>query len=79
MENRGLRGDRGRNRDMKKAASSSIASLSREKMCLDKSTTNEFRKNPRARSDYDEETAYESYMNPESGFQSGPGDSVDAD
>ena len=34
---------------------------------------------PRARNDYDEETAYESYMNPEPGFQSGPGDSVDAD
>jgi len=33
----------------------------------------------RARNDYDEETAYESYMNPEPGFQSGPGDSVDAD
>jgi len=28
---------------------------------------------------YDEETAYESYMNPEPGFQSGPGDYVDAD
>ena len=28
---------------------------------------------PRARTDYDEETAYESYMNPEPGFQSGPG------
>jgi len=28
---------------------------------------------PRARNDYDEETAYESYMNPEPGFQSGPG------
>jgi len=27
----------------------------------------------------DEEAAYESYMNPEPGFQSGPGDSVDAD
>jgi len=27
----------------------------------------------------DEETAYESYINPEPGFQSGPGDSVDAD
>ena len=26
-----------------------------------------------------EETAYESYMNPEPGFQSGPGDTVDAD
>ena len=26
-----------------------------------------------------EETAYESYMNPEPGFQSGPRDSVDAD
>jgi len=26
-----------------------------------------------------EETAYESYMNPEPGFQSGPGDYVDAD
>ena len=34
---------------------------------------------PRARNDYDEETAYESYMNPEPGFQSGPGDSADAD
>ena len=34
---------------------------------------------PRARSDYDEEAAYESYINPEPGFQSGPGDSVDAD
>jgi len=34
---------------------------------------------PRARDDYDEEAAYESYMNPEPGFQSGPGDSVDAD
>ena len=33
----------------------------------------------RARNDYDEETAYESYMSPEPGFQSGPGDSVDAD
>ena len=32
----------------------------------------------RARNDYDEETAYESYMNPEPGFQSGPGVSVDA-
>ena len=31
------------------------------------------------RDDYDEETAYESYMNPELGFQSGPGDSSDAD
>ena len=28
---------------------------------------------------YDEETAYESYMNPEPGFQSGPGDSANAD
>ena len=27
----------------------------------------------------DEETAYESYMNPEPGFQSGPGDSTNAD
>jgi len=34
---------------------------------------------PRARNEYDEETDYESYMNLESGFQSGPGDSVDAD
>ena len=34
---------------------------------------------PRARNDYDEEAAYGSYMNPEPGFQSGPGDSVDAD
>jgi len=33
----------------------------------------------RARSDYDEETAHESYLNPEPGFQSGPGDTVDAD
>ena len=30
-------------------------------------------------SDYDEEAAYESCMNPEPGFQSGPGDFVDAD
>ena len=29
--------------------------------------------------DDDEETAYESYMNPEPGFQSGPGGAVDAD
>ena len=36
-------------------------------------------RNTRARNDYDEEAAYESYMNPEPGFQSGPGDSVDAD
>ena len=34
---------------------------------------------PRARSGYDEETAYDSYMNPEPGFQSGLGDPVDAD
>ena len=34
---------------------------------------------PRARNDYDEETAYEFYMNPEPGFQSGPGDPSDAD
>jgi len=34
---------------------------------------------PRARNDYDEEAANESYMNPETGFQSGPGDAVDAD
>jgi len=33
----------------------------------------------RARNDYDEEAAYEGYMNPEPGFQSGPGGSVDAD
>jgi len=33
---------------------------------------------PRAPNDYDEETAYESYMNPEPGFESGPGDSADA-
>jgi len=33
----------------------------------------------KTRNDYDEETAYESYMNPEPGFQSGPGGSVDAD
>ena len=32
-----------------------------------------------ARNDYDEETAYGSYMNPEPGFQSGPGGAVDAD
>jgi len=37
------------------------------------------KKHPRARNDYDEETAYESYMNPEPGFQSGPGDSANAD
>jgi len=34
---------------------------------------------PRARNDYDEETVYESYMNPEPGLQSGPKDSLDAD
>ena len=33
----------------------------------------------RSRNDYDEETDYESYMNPESGFQFGPSDPVDAD
>jgi len=31
-----------------------------------------------AKSHYDEETAYESYMTPEPGFQSGPGDFVDS-
>jgi len=36
-------------------------------------------KHPRARNDYDEETDDENYMNPEPGFQSGPGDSLDAD
>jgi hypothetical protein len=30
------------------------------------------------RSEHDEETAYGSYMNPESGFRAGPGDSYDA-
>ena len=34
---------------------------------------------PRARNDYDEEAAYENFMNPEPGFQSGPEESVDAD
>jgi len=34
---------------------------------------------PRARNDLDEETAYERYMKPEPGFQSGPRGSVDAD
>jgi len=34
--------------------------------------------NPRARNDYEEETAYDSYMNPEPGSQSGPGNSADA-
>jgi len=34
---------------------------------------------PRARNDYDEEAACENYMNPEPGFQSGPGYSVDTD
>jgi len=34
---------------------------------------------PRARSDYDEETAYGSYMSPEPGYQPGPGDFVDVD
>jgi len=32
----------------------------------------------RARNDYDEEAAYDNYMTPEPGFQSGPGDSADA-
>jgi len=31
------------------------------------------------KNDYDVETAYESYMNPEPSSQSGPGDSIDAD
>jgi len=41
-------------------------------------------KHPRARNDYDEEAAYDSYMNPEPdmdpepGFQSGSDDTVDA-
>ena len=39
----------------------------------------DLRGDPLARNDYDEEAAYESVMNPEPGFQSGPGDSVDAD
>ena len=30
------------------------------------------------RSAHDEETAYDSYMNPEPGFRAGPGDSYDA-
>jgi len=34
---------------------------------------------PRARNNYEEETAYECYMNPENGFQSGPGDTSNAD
>jgi len=34
---------------------------------------------PHARNDYDEEAAFVSYMNPEPGFQSGPGDSANAD
>jgi len=34
---------------------------------------------PRARNDYDEENAYESYMKPEPGFQFGPRDSANAD
>ena len=36
------------------------------------------KKHPRARNDFGEEAAYESYTNPEPGFQSSPGDSVDA-
>jgi len=61
-----------------------MAALSREKMCLDKfsppSGGGGLRKKlPGARNDYDEETAYDSFMNSEPGFQSGPGDSVDAD
>jgi len=36
------------------------------------------KKSPLARSGYDEETAYDSYMNNEPGFQSGLGDSIDA-
>ena len=48
-------------------------------MQLRKITPRDQSQHPRACNDYDEETAYESYMNPEPGFQSGPGDSVDAD
>ena len=36
-------------------------------------------KRTRACNDYDEVAAYESYMNPEPGFQSGPGDSAIVD
>jgi len=32
----------------------------------------------RSRGEYDEATAYDSYMNPEPGFRAGPGDSYDA-
>jgi len=35
-----------------------------------------FMQKGRARNDYDEETAYGSYINPKPGFQSGPGGSV---
>jgi len=35
-------------------------------------STGKYREHPRARNDYDEETAYESHMNPEPGFQSIP-------
>jgi len=45
-------------------------------------SNNWLRKNcqhPRACNDYDEETAYDSYVNPKPGFQSSPGDSEDAD
>jgi len=38
-----------------------------------------YKRHPRARNNYEEETAYGSYMNPEPGFQFGPRDSVDAD
>ena len=44
-----------------------------------KLSNSERSQHPRARNDYDEEAAYESYMNPEPGLQSGPGDSANAD
>ena len=44
-----------------------------------KALRSEKNQHPRARNDYDEETAFESYMNPEPGFQSGSGDSTNAD
>jgi len=39
---------------------------------------NEMESNFRARNDYDEEAAYENYMNPGLSFQSGPRDSANA-
>ena len=53
--------------------------LDRRSLVQAPSAPRDHKEHPRSHNDYDEETASESYMNLEPGFQSGPGDSVDAD